>query len=59
MAQLAATSGDARARAGLSFFEAESGRIARLCLELARRFVAGGRLVAVGGSPQAQTTTGP
>jgi len=53
VAQLAATSGDARARAGLSFFEAESGRIARLCLTLARRFVAGGRLVAVGGSPQA------
>ena len=53
MAQLAATSGDARARAGLSFFEAESGRIARLCLELARRFVAGGRLLAIGGSPQA------
>ena len=39
MAQLAATSGDARARAGLSFFEAEAGRIARLCLELARHFI--------------------
>jgi D-sedoheptulose 7-phosphate isomerase len=53
VAQLAPTSGDARARAGLSFFEAEAGRVARLCLELARHFLAGGRLVAVGGSPQA------
>jgi D-sedoheptulose 7-phosphate isomerase len=53
VAQLATTSGDARARAGLTFFEAEAGRIARLCLLLAERFVAGGRLLAVGGSPQA------
>ena len=53
MARLAATSGDARARAGLTFFEAEADRVARLCLLLARRFAAGGRLLAVGGSPQA------
>lgn len=53
MAKLAETSSDARARAGLSFFEAEAERISRLCLELARRFTAGGRLLAVGGSPQA------
>jgi len=53
VAQLAATSSDARARAGLRFFEAEASRIARLCLLLAERFLAGGRLVAVGGSPQA------
>jgi D-sedoheptulose 7-phosphate isomerase len=53
VARLAATSGDARARDGLTFFEAEAGRIARLCLLLARQFAAGGRLLAVGGSPQA------
>jgi D-sedoheptulose 7-phosphate isomerase len=50
---VAPTSGDARAVACLSFFEAEAGRIARLCLLLAERFLAGGRLLAVGGSPQA------
>jgi D-sedoheptulose 7-phosphate isomerase len=53
MAQVAAARGDARARAGLTFFEDEAGRIARLCLLLARRFVSGGRLLALGGSPQA------
>jgi D-sedoheptulose 7-phosphate isomerase len=65
MARVAAAGGGARAGdrvatllerrvvAGERFFEAEAERIARLCLELARRFVAGGRLVATGGSPQA------
>src|SRR5207237_1303793 len=42
-----------RTAANESFFAAEAGRIAALCLRLAERFVAGGRLVAVGGSPQA------
>jgi D-sedoheptulose 7-phosphate isomerase len=36
----------------LTFFDGEAERIARLCLLLAERFVAGGRLLAVGGSPQ-------
>jgi len=35
------------------FFEREASRIARLCRELAGRFGRGGRLLAVGGSPQA------
>jgi D-sedoheptulose 7-phosphate isomerase len=42
-----------RKRANRTFFAAESGRLARLCLALAERFVRGGRLLAVGGSPQA------
>jgi len=42
-----------RVAAGERFFDAEAERIAHLCLELARRFVRGGRLLAVGGSPQA------
>jgi D-sedoheptulose 7-phosphate isomerase len=41
-----------RAEAGMRFFEAEAERIARLCRELAERFVRGGRLLAVGDSPQ-------
>jgi len=57
MAQLAPPGSDARARGRvaltLGFFEAEAARVARLCLLLAERFVAGGRLLAVGGSPQA------
>ncbi len=41
-----------RKRANGTFFAAEAGRLARLCLALAERFVDGGRLLAVGGSPQ-------
>jgi D-sedoheptulose 7-phosphate isomerase len=65
MAGLAASRGDARAgdrvaallerrlAAGEAFFAAEATRIAELCRELAERFVRGGRLLAVGESPQA------
>jgi D-sedoheptulose 7-phosphate isomerase len=42
-----------RTKANATFFAAEAGRIARLCRELAGRFVRGGRLLAVGSSPQA------
>jgi D-sedoheptulose 7-phosphate isomerase len=42
-----------RVAAGERFFAAEAERIARLCLLLAQRFARGGRLLAVGGSPQA------
>ena len=42
-----------RSDANERFFAAEAGRIADVCRLLAERFVAGGRLVAVGGSPQA------
>jgi D-sedoheptulose 7-phosphate isomerase len=41
-----------RTRANARFFEAEAGRIALLCRDLAERFLRGGRLLAVGGSPQ-------
>jgi D-sedoheptulose 7-phosphate isomerase len=41
-----------RTAANRRFFAAEAERIALLCRELAERFVAGGRLLAVGGSPQ-------
>jgi D-sedoheptulose 7-phosphate isomerase len=34
------------------FFAAEAERLADLCLEMARRFVTGGRLLAVAGTPQ-------
>jgi D-sedoheptulose 7-phosphate isomerase len=65
MAGVAASRGDARAddrvaallerrlAAGEAFFTAEATRIAELCRELAERFVRGGRLLAVGDSPQA------
>jgi D-sedoheptulose 7-phosphate isomerase len=42
-----------RLAAGEAFFAAEATRIAELCRELAERFVRGGRLLAVGESPQA------
>ena len=42
-----------RTAANRSFFTAEAGRIALLCRELAERFAAGGRLLAVGGSAPA------
>ena len=65
MARVAAAGGGARAgdritellerrtAAGERFFAAEAERIAHLCLHLAQRFVRGGRLLALGGSPQA------
>jgi D-sedoheptulose 7-phosphate isomerase len=46
------TSVSQRTEAGRRFFEAEAQRIALLCRELAERFVRGGRLIAVGESPQ-------
>jgi D-sedoheptulose 7-phosphate isomerase len=42
-----------RTEAGRRFFAADSERIALLCRDLARSFVRGGRLLAVGGSAQA------
>jgi D-sedoheptulose 7-phosphate isomerase len=42
-----------RTQANERFFAEQAGRIADVCRLLAERFVAGGRLVAVGGSPQA------
>src|SRR5919201_5682545 len=65
MAHVAASGGDARAgdrvanllerrtEANERFFTAEAERVALLCRELAERFLAGGRLLALGGSPQA------
>jgi D-sedoheptulose 7-phosphate isomerase len=41
-----------RTRANEEFFAGEAERVARLCRRLAEQFVAGGRLLAVGGSPQ-------
>jgi D-sedoheptulose 7-phosphate isomerase len=43
---------EARTEANASFFAAEAGRIAQLSLELAQRFARGGRLLAVGSTPQ-------
>ncbi len=42
-----------RTATGERYFAAEADRLARLCLVLAERFERGGRLLAVGGSPQA------
>ena len=42
-----------RTRANEEFFAAEAERVAELCRLLAERFAAGGRLLALGGSPQA------
>jgi D-sedoheptulose 7-phosphate isomerase len=44
-----------RIEAGERFFGEEAERIARLCHRMAERFAAGGRLVALGGSPQARS----
>jgi D-sedoheptulose 7-phosphate isomerase len=44
-----------RSRAGKQFFAAEAERIARLCYVMAKRFARGGRLLAVGSSPQARS----
>jgi D-sedoheptulose 7-phosphate isomerase len=43
---------DARSEANERWFAAEADRIARLCLAMAERFARGGRLLAIGGSPQ-------
>jgi D-sedoheptulose 7-phosphate isomerase len=45
----------ARTQANALFFEREADRVARLCHGLAERFVRGGRLVALGTSPQARS----
>jgi D-sedoheptulose 7-phosphate isomerase len=44
-----------RTRANAEFFEREAERVARLCHRLAERFARGGRLVALGESPQARS----
>jgi D-sedoheptulose 7-phosphate isomerase len=44
-----------RLDAGRRFFAADAERIARLCHAMAERFARGGRLVAVGGSPEARS----
>jgi D-sedoheptulose 7-phosphate isomerase len=44
-----------RTEANARFFESESERTARLCHRMAERFVRGGRLVAMGASPQARS----
>jgi D-sedoheptulose 7-phosphate isomerase len=44
---------DRRLEAGERYFAGEADRIAELCRLLAERFLRGGRLLAVGGSPQA------
>ncbi len=44
-----------RSQAGEQFFTAEADRIARLCHAMAKRFARGGRLFAVGSSPQARS----
>ncbi len=43
---------EARTRANERFFATEAGRLAELALELAERFLGGGRLLAIGASPQ-------
>jgi D-sedoheptulose 7-phosphate isomerase len=45
----------ARSEANARFFEREAGRLARLCRLLSERFLAGGRLVALGRSPVARS----
>jgi D-sedoheptulose 7-phosphate isomerase len=46
---------DRRTEANHRFFEAESERTARLCHGMAERFARGGRLIALGSSPQASS----
>ncbi|MEP6640563.1 MAG: SIS domain-containing protein [Gaiellales bacterium] len=46
---------DRRAGAGAAFFAEHAARIARLCHAMAERFARGGRLIAVGSSPQEQS----
>ena len=45
----------ARTAANAAFFEREAERIARLCHALAERFLRGGKLIALGESPQARS----
>jgi len=49
-----AQAGD-RARAGVRLFAAEGERVAAVCHTMANRFAAGGRLLALGGSPAARS----
>ena len=44
-----------RADAGRAYFEAECDRLAELCHRMAERFARGGRLLALGASPQARS----
>jgi D-sedoheptulose 7-phosphate isomerase len=44
-----------RTEAGRPYFEAEAGRLAELCHRMAERFARGGRLLALGASPQARS----
>jgi len=44
-----------RAEAGPPYFAAECGRLAELCHRMAERFARGGRLLALGASPQARS----
>ena len=44
-----------RVEANERFFETEADRVARLCLAMAERFTRGGRLLAVGASPQGRS----
>ena len=44
-----------RVEAGEAFFVAEAPRLAELCHRMAERFARGGRLLALGGSPQARS----
>jgi D-sedoheptulose 7-phosphate isomerase len=44
-----------RTECGAAFFSAEAERVARLCRDMAERFLAGGRLLAVGRSPAARS----
>jgi D-sedoheptulose 7-phosphate isomerase len=44
-----------RTQANRAFFEAEAERLARCCHAMAERFVAGGRLVALGAGPAARS----
>nr|MBA2794367.1 hypothetical protein [Thermoleophilaceae bacterium] len=44
-----------RAGADVAYFDAESERLAGLCHRMAERFARGGRLLALGASPQARS----
>ena len=55
LAGLLAELRDARSNASELFFADQAERIARLCRELAERFTRGGRLLALGATPQARS----
>jgi D-sedoheptulose 7-phosphate isomerase len=55
LAALARSLVDKRTQVVRPFFEAEAGRIARLCHRMAERFVRGARLIAIGQSPAARS----